>query len=78
MTKDEFTFWKANPVTKEVLKYLANVRDNYLIETLELGTACNEMERVALTTARNGGYARAVTDLLDMEWEDFLDEETSE
>lgn len=69
MTQTEWGVWKTHPVTKEFFAYLIQQREEVKEEWANAGFIQDRDEALAL------GACRALRDIIELEFEDLIDEE---
>ena len=74
MTKEEYDNWKASSVTQGFLAYVKEIRENRQELQLQLAAQCNDMNTLALQTARVGGMITGLNTLLEVTWEDITND----
>ena len=64
MTKEDFEQWKENPVTKEVMSQITEVRNSYREAIIQSASSGD-----SIASARTAGNIESLDYLLKIEWE---------
>lgn len=70
MTKDDFESWKEWAVTKEIKAFLERRKLAALERQVEIGFE-NNVETVAMHSARTSGIVAGINEVIDLEYEDL-------
>lgn len=64
MTKEDFELWKDNPITKDVLSQISDIRDQYRDSIIGMAASGQTVE-----AARVAGNIESLDFLLNIQWE---------